>query len=263
MPNNTLSASAISSYLGPTLRPWQLQVVQQTDSTNTRLKEMAKSGMETDVMLAADHQTAGRGRLGRSFLSPAGSGIYMSLLLRPNLPMAHCTNLTVAAAVCVARALQQVCGLQTDIKWVNDLYVGGKKLCGILTEGALCQNGMADHVVVGIGLNAGPLDCGNDHQLAAMVTSLEEELGHPVDRCRLIAAILAEFDRYYADMDTNYPDILEEYRRRMFLTGKEVILSTDPENLVLGVEQNAGLLVRSPEGKILTLQSGEVSIRKI
>jgi len=261
-----LSVQAIEKHLGPTLCPWRLQVVENTDSTNTRLKEAAKAGARENILLAADHQTAGRGRLGRSFLSPAGSGIYMSLLLHPALPMARCTDLTVAAAVCAARALKKLCGLQADIKWVNDLYVGGKKLCGILTEGALGQNGMADYVVVGIGLNVGRLNCGDDAELAAIITSLEDELGHTVDRSQLIAAILCEFDRYYADMEQNHPSMLEEYRRRMFLTGKEVTLSTDPEkrpHLVLGVDENAGLLVRTPEGGTLTLQSGEVSIRKI
>jgi len=120
--------------------------------------------------------------------------------------------------------------------------------------------------VVGIGLNVGRLNCGDDAELVAIITSLEDELGHTVDRSQLIAAILCEFDRYYADMEQNHPSMLEEYRRRMFLTGKEVTLSTDPEkrpHLVLGVDENAGLLVRTPEGGTLTLQSGEVSIRKI
>ena len=261
-----LTPQAIAQHLGATTRPWKLQVVEETDSTNTRLKQAAKAGAGQDIVLVADHQTAGRGRLGRSFLSPAGSGIYMSLLLRPALPMARCTDLTVAAAVCVARALGKLCGLQADIKWVNDLYVGGKKLCGILTEGTLGQKGMADFVVVGIGLNVGRLDCGGDAELAAIVTSLEEELGRTVDRSELIAAILWEFDHYYADMEQNHPAMLEEYRRRMFLTGKEVTLSTDPAkrpHLVLGVEENAGLLVRTPDGSTLTLQSGEVSIRTV
>lgn len=266
MSADILSTQAIAQHMASTRRPWQLQVVQQTDSTNTRLKELAKAGAAEGILLAADRQTAGRGRLGRSFLSPAGSGIYLSLLLRPDLPMARCTDLTVAAAVCTARALVQVCGLQTDIKWVNDLYVGGKKLCGILTEGAPDKNGRADYVVVGIGLNVGRLDCGSDHLLASTVTSLEEELGHTVDRSKLIAAILCQFDRYYANMKENHPAVLAEYRRRMFLIGKEVSLSNDPEKLpclVLDVDQNAGLVVRTPTGSTLTLQSGEVSIRKI
>lgn len=260
---DTISANSIKTQLGSLADTWQVQVLEETDSTNTRLKGLAKAGAAEKLLLAADKQTAGRGRLGRSFLSPAGSGIYMSLLIRPNIPMERCTDLTVAAAVCVARALERCCGLQADIKWVNDLYVGGKKLCGILTEGAAKPDGSADYAVVGIGLNVGRLDCGSDHELAAIVTSLEEQ-GCSISRCALIAAILAEFDRYYADMVANHPAMLEEYRRRMFLVGKTVTLSTDPQkrpHTVIGVDDHAGLIVQAADGSRLTLQSGEVSVR--
>ncbi|MBR5558962.1 MAG: biotin--[Oscillospiraceae bacterium] len=258
-----LSSAAIAAHLGSTADAWQTEVLLETDSTNTRLKERAKAGAPQRLLLVADKQTCGRGRLGRSFLSPAGSGIYMSLLVRPNIPMERCTDLTVAAAVCVARAVEQTCGLKAEIKWVNDLYAGGKKFCGILTEGSAKPDGYADYVVVGIGLNVGKLDCGSDHELAAIVTSLEEQ-GCTVSRTRLIAAILAEFERYYCHMQANQPDVLDEYRRRMFLIGKNVSLSTDPQKLpytVLGVDDHAGLVVQGPDGKQLTLQSGEVSIR--
>lgn len=258
-----LSSAEIIKYLDGSCADWQVEVLAETDSTNTRLKEGAKAGAPEKLLLAARRQTAGRGRLGRSFLSPEG-GIYLSLLVRPSILLEDCTNLTVAAAVCTVRALKQVCGLQADIKWVNDLYVDGKKLCGILTEGAALPNGMTDFAVVGIGLNLEKPDCGNDRQLAAVVTGLKE-LGCTVSRARLIAAILTEFDRYYAHMQANHPAVLEEYRQRMFLTGTEVTLSTDPQKrpyTVLGVDHRAGLVVRSPEGEEITLHSGEVSVRR-
>lgn len=258
-----LSPAHIQDCLKGSCADWQIEVVAQTDSTNTQLKQRAKNGAPDKLLLAAQQQTAGRGRLGRSFLSPNG-GIYLSLLVRPNIPLERCTDLTVAAAVCTARAVEQVCGLQADIKWVNDLYVQGKKLCGILTEGAALPNGMTDYAVVGIGLNLKKPDCGSDEKLAAVVTGLEEE-GCTVSRAGLIAAILAEFDRYYANMATNHPHLLEEYRRRMFLTGKEVTLSTDPQkrpHTVVGVDDRAGLVVRTPEGEVISLHSGEVSVRQ-
>ncbi len=257
-----LSSASIKEHLGPTRLNWDIQTVAETDSTNTRLKELAKTGAAEGILLAADRQTAGRGRLGRSFLSPAGSGIYISLLVRPNIPLERSTDLTVAAAVCVARALENLCELQADIKWVNDLYVGEKKLCGILTEGAALANGKTDYAVVGIGLNMKKLDCGDDRELASLVTSLEEQ-GCSVSRARLIAAILAEFDRYYADMEANHPAVLAEYRRRMFLVGRKVTLSGDKQKQpykVLGVDDQAGLLVQAPDQTVLSLQSGEVSI---
>ena len=258
-----LSPADIQAFLGGSCADWQIAVVTETDSTNTRLKEQAKQGAPEKLLLAAGCQTSGRGRLGRSFLSPTG-GIYLSLMVRPNIPLERCTDLTAAAAVCTARALEQVCGLQAGIKWVNDLYVEGKKLCGILTEGAALPNGMTDYAVVGIGLNVKKPDCGDDRQLASLVTGLEEQ-GCAVGRAQLIAAILTEFDRYYAHMEANHPQVLEEYRRRMFLTGKEVTLSTDPQkrpHTVVGVDARAGLMVRTPEGEVITLHSGEVSVRQ-
>ena len=257
------SSADIQAFAGGSCAGWQIEVVAETDSTNTRLKERAKAGAPEKLLLAAERQTAGRGRLGRSFLSPEG-GIYFSLLVRPNIPLEGCTDLTVAAAVCTARAVEKLCGLRLDIKWVNDLYADGKKLCGILTEGAALPNGMTDYAVVGIGLNLQKPNCGDDKELADLVTGLTEQ-GCTVSRPHLIAAILAEFDRYYADMEESHPQVVEEYRRRMFLTGKEVTLSTDPQkrpHTVVGVDDRAGLLVRTPQGEVISLHSGEVSVRR-
>jgi len=259
-----LSRSRILSCLGQTRLPWQLEVAGEVDSTNTRLKELARRGAPDCTALTADRQTAGRGRMGRTFVSPKGGGVYLSLLLRPKIPVSRCTDLTVAAAVCTARAIQQTCGVSPQIKWVNDLMLEGKKLCGILTEAAVeVESGLADYVIVGIGVNARPVDTGGDAALAAIVTSLQQACGHPVLRNRLIAAMLREGDSDYAGMEGNQPSMWEEYGSRMFGTGRQVTLSTDPlkrPHLVLGVDDQARLLVADPEGRRLTLQSGEVSV---
>ena len=260
MNQDELTAPSVQAHLDDLLLPWRLEVVAETDSTNTRLKERARQGEAEGLVLVAGCQTAGRGRQGRKFVSPAGSGVYISLLLRPGQPMDLCTDFTAAAAVCTARAVERACGLRPDIKWVNDLMAGGKKLCGILTEGILDPDGAA--VVVGIGVNVAPLQNAGP-ELAAIATSLQEASGKTVPRSLLAALILSEFDRWYADPAGSRPAMVEEYRRRMFLTGRQVTLSTDPQqqpHTVVGVDDQFHLLVRSPGGSLLTLQSGEVSV---
>ena len=256
-----LSSAAILEQLGPGF--WRPEVVEATDSTNTRLKERARLGEPGGLVLAADRQTAGRGRLGRSFASPGGTGIYFSMLLRPALPLERCTDFTPAAAVCTARAVEELCGIPVAVKWVNDLYCGGKKLCGILTEAAPAPNGTADYVVVGIGLN---LRATGHPELSQIATSVEEAGGRVPTRAGLIAAILREFGRYCADPLANYAAMAEDYRRRMFLTGREVTLSTDPlgrPHRVEGLDDRLRLVVRTPEGDLRTLSTGEVSVRSL
>lgn len=255
----TLTAQSIRCHLTTDL--WRPEVVEETDSTNTRLKERARLGEAEGLVLAARRQTAGRGRLGRSFASPEDSGLYFSLLLRPALPMERCTDFTPAAAVCTARAVEALCGLQVEIKWVNDLYCGGRKLCGILTEAAPAPDGSTDFVVVGIGLNLHPL---GQAQLKEIATSVEEEGGSLPHPGRLLAAILEEMGRYCADPLGSYAAMAAEYRRRMFLVGRQVTLSTDPQALphtVVGLDDRLGLVVRDPMGRQHTLSSGEVSVR--
>lgn len=258
------SAQAIRACLESSCADWQLEFLEETDSTNTRLKEQAKAGCPGQTALCAARQTAGRGRLGRSFLSPEG-GLYLSLLVRPRLHLSRCTRLTVIAAVCVTRALQSLCGLEVQIKWVNDLYVGGKKLCGILTEASPAPDGTADWAVVGIGLNIARPNLSAAPELADLVTSLEEQ-GCTVGRAALAAAVLREFDRCCADLAGCYPAALAEYRQRMFLTGQTVTILGDPAQLpytVLGVDDNAALVVRAPDGTTRVLQSGEISVRAV
>ncbi len=264
---NLLSKSRISSLLEGTAMAFDITLLEEVDSSNTYLRQMARKGVPQGSVVIAKRQTAGRGRFKRSFYSPAGSGIYMSLLLRPNLPPQDCTTITVAAAVCVARAIHRVCGIKVDFKWVNDLMLCDKKLCGILTEAMVqMESGLVEYVVVGIGINVERVDTGEDTHLGSIITSLAEHTDTPPLKNQLIAEILREIDRYYSDPRQNFVELLRQYKENFWLMDKWVSVSTDREPvpyLVRGVDEGANLLLESQDGQERILQSGEVSVRAI
>ncbi len=215
-----------------------------TDSTNLRLKEMCRSGDTRVQLLCADHQTAGRGRLGRSFLSPEKTGVYMSLLLP--LPK-DALPLTIRAAVAVCRAVEEVTGKHLLIKWVNDLFLNRKKVCGILAEG------VEDMAVLGIGLNVKMPRGGFPGVPVAGALEADE------DRETLIGRISFHVLK---TMEEEKGSILSFYRERMLLTGKEITFmhSGQEKNArVLGVDDKGGLVVQTAQGMEI-LRTGEVSI---
>lgn len=221
--------------------PWAktLTVLPTVDSTNSCLKELAKQGAPHGTAVIADCQTAGRGRLGRSFASPKGQGLYLSLLLRQKPEL----RLTPMAAEAVRRAILEASGLDARIKWINDLVYGGKKLCGILTE--LC----GDCVIVGIGINCR----GIPHEIA---TSLEEA-GYPCDRSRLAAAVLTQLSQMS-------PQWLESYKEHCLTLGQDVQLVQNGAVRLAhadGMDEDGALLVTLPDGTKERIFSGEVSVR--
>lgn len=215
-----------------------------TDSTNLRLKEQCRAGDCRVQLLCADHQTAGRGRLGRSFLSPEGTGIYMSLLVplpEDDLP------LTIRAAVAVCRAVEEVCGLSLKIKWVNDLFLQGKKVCGILAEG------VENLAVLGIGLNVKTPEGGFPGVPVAGALDTD------ADREMLIGRMAYHVLKA---LEERPESCLSFYRERMLLQGKEItfLQSGQEKNArVLGVDDKGGLMVQTEAGMEI-LRTGEVSI---
>ena len=234
-----MTKETIQFHLGD--HPWaaSVAVLPEVDSTNTRLKELAKQGAPHGSIVIADHQTAGRGRLGRRFESPKGKGLYLSLLLRQTPDL----RLTPMAAEAVRRAILQVSGLQAKIKWINDLVYDGKKLCGILTE--LC----GDCVIIGIGINCE----GVPHECA---TSLAE-LGAGVDRSRLAAAVI---DRL-SQMSEKWMD---SYKANCLTIGQDVQLLQN-DTIRYGhaddMDDQGALLVTLEDGSKERIFSGEVSVR--
>lgn len=232
----------------------QLQLLDQTDSTNNRVKELAASGAPSGAAVIADRQTAGRGRLGRSFSSPAGVGLYLSYLLRPTLPENRLMTVPALAAVAAAHAVRRASGLDCGIKWPNDLVCGGRKVSGILTELVPTESGPA--VVIGIGINVHAQTF--SPEAAQVAGYLDAWAAQPVSRGALARALLEELD----GLETL--DGLREYRAACLTLGRPVrLLRPDgtQQAEALDIDRDYGLIVRHPDGREETVHSGEVSVR--
>ena len=238
-----------------------LKVFRSVPSTNTLLRQMAEEGAEEGTVLLAEEQTAGRGRRNRRFYSPPGSGLYLSLLLRPKMSASEATRLTVCAAVAAAEAIEELTGQRTGIKWVNDILLNGRKVCGILTEGSVnAETGELNYAVVGIGINVTPPEGGFPGEIQSVAGALcEEEI--PGFRCRLAATLL---DRLLEQVE-QLPDCYAAYQSRSVLLGKEIfILPLEGEPIpatALDILPDFSLLVRLKDGTERALNSGEVSVR--
>jgi BirA family biotin operon repressor/biotin-[acetyl-CoA-carboxylase] ligase len=227
----------------------------ETDSTNTRAIEHAKAAQSKEnAVFIANCQSAGRGRRGRDFVSNKGAGIYISLLTFPKENGAEATHATARAAVCTARAIEALCPCNIQIKWVNDLYLGGKKLAGILTEGEMTSDGRVAYQVVGIGINV--YKSAISDEISSIATSLEEENGLTPDRSALVAQIIKEF--MCADGNCYH-----EYKSRSLVIGKKVTvlkLNESYEATALDINEDFSLLV-DRDGKAERLFTGEISLK--
>lgn len=240
--------------------PAPVQLYDTLESTNRTAKLLALEGAAHGTLVLAGGQTAGRGRLGRSFASPAGKGVYCSVVLRPPLPAANAQTATIGAAVAVCRAVQMLCGLELAIKWVNDLYYRGKKVCGILTEaGTDLESGQLEWLVVGIGLNLTTSPADWPEELARTAGSLYPGGPAPVSRAVLAGAIARELLSLCPSFDC-----LDEYRARCFVPGHWVTVCTGAETYAakaLFIDNAGRLVVEREGGRQIALQHGEVSIR--
>ena len=240
-------------------------LLEKIDSTNEEAKRLALVGGDHGTVVLAREQTAGRGRRGRSWHSPPGASIYMSVLLRPPIEAGQASMLTLVAALAVSRAIEEVCEQRAMIKWPNDLLLQEKKVCGILTEMSLDREGI-DHVIVGIGVNVGQQEF--PEEIRQIATSLEMECLAAIDRNRLVDGILEQLERLYQDFmkkkDLSF--LKEEYNERLINIGRQVrVIEADREVLgeALGIDEAGELLIRRPDGEIGTICAGEVSVRGI
>ena len=244
---------------------YRIKIYKEVDSTNEEAKKLAKDGEAENLVVLAESQTAGKGRRGRSFFSQGPEGLYMSLLLRPKLSFQEALKITTMTAVAVSHAIEKNCGVEVGIKWVNDLFIHGKKVCGILTEAGIdFETGDLDYAVVGIGVNV--LKCEFPEELKGIVTTLEDESEEQVSRNKLAADILREIQGLYRELEAaegGIPSYHEEYVKRSIVLGKEVLVHSGGQTYparAVAIDENVGLVVETPEGR-RTLDSGEVSVR--
>lgn len=239
---------------------------ESTGSTNELAKQLARAGAPEGLLVIAEEQTAGKGRLGRSWTTPRGAALAMTLVLRPELPPFRAPRVTLVAAVAVAEGVRQVTGLDVGIKWPNDLQLDGRKFCGILTE-MEAELDRVSFVVCGMGVNVNLRREDLPPDVQATATTLRSELGAPIGRAALVQAILARFEDAYDDLiHDRFPLVLDRWRRLSVTLGRavRVISATgEPtrEGIAEDVDEDGALLVRLPDGELQRVLAGEVSIR--
>ena len=261
--NDTLSEHLISSKLSTTFIGNSLKILPSVHSTNQYLKEVDSENIENGFVVIANEQTVGRGRRSREFISARDEGIYLSLLLKLNGRRHDIRLLTICVAVAVSKAIEGVCRINTGIKWVNDVYCNGKKICGILTEAILSgELQELDTVIIGIGINTGNVP----FEIKEFATSVFEENGMRGIRNDLIAEVLNEFESVYLDYTENdmAHDIINQYESKLFIKDQTVIVvNLDNEYVatVLGVDSTGALIVKNDSGDIEHITTGEIKLK--
>lgn len=242
--------------LGTEASSLTVRVYPTLDSTNAEAKRLAQKGASYPTLLVAEEQTMGRGRMGRSFFSPADTGVYFSLLYESDASLTDAVTVTSAASVAVMRAIRKKTGIQTAIKWVNDLYLGSKKVCGILAESVFCAN-ERPKLILGIGVNLSTSDFPTE--LAGVAGSLGV---CDLSRADLIAAILCELRPYL--LDPSNRSWLGDYKDHSAVLGRAVSWSrggVTEHGVALDIDGRGGLCVRTDSGEEKILSSGEISLR--
>ncbi len=250
--SDRLSAEAVRAALGKGFDDVKILICDEVDSTNNAAKRLLAEENLSRAVIIADRQLNGRGHSGREFYSPAGTGLYLSAVLRPDKPFHEAVMYTAAAAVAAARAIERTAGVSTQIKWINDLYLGGRKVCGILTEADTdFETGRVRSMVIGIGINVTTVSFPDE------MADKAASLGINVPRCRLAAAVIAEL---YGIID-NQSDFMDEYRRRCFIIGREIGFSDGSRSFrgtVAGIGEGCELILDTDEGRFI-FPHGEIT----
>lgn len=257
---NRLSAPEILKYTGTRVMGRQLEVHDHLDSTNLRAKALAAQGAPHGLLICADSQSQGRGRFGRAFFSPEHSGVYITYLLRPEMSPERAAMITSLAAVAVSEAIESLCGVEVGIKWVNDLYIRRRKVCGILCEAGMdFESGTLNYVALGIGINVGRMTF--PEPLRDIATSIENEWDQPISRNRLIGEISNRLEARYPELATGA--FMGENRRRSIVIGREVTVLRGNERYsarVMDID-DLGHLVVEAGGEVRRLGAGEISLK--
>lgn len=260
---DVLTEAAIRPYIQAERLAGNLICLETVDSTNTYLKDLGVRGAADGTVVVSDTQTVGRGRQSRSFFSPAGEGVYLSALLRPNMEAADVGMVTAMAAVAVCEAIAAATSIRPGIKWVNDIVCDGRKLCGILTELSVeSETGLVQYIVIGAGINVKQQDFPAEmRNRAASIWTLGDKVAL---RSRLAGELVNSLDRVYRALGTGEAAYMERYRSLSVTVGREIrVILGDRvrEAEALDIDSDGGLVVRYPDGQTETLRYGEVSVR--
>lgn len=263
---NSLTVSELSTYL-PAERMTEVKCLDSVDSTNNSLRELAFSGAAEGQVIIANEQLCGRGRRGRMFESPRDKGIYLSILLRPDSVPVNMTTITAWAAVTVSNAIETVSGVRPNIKWVNDLIMNHKKVCGILTEMSVeSESGQIQYVIIGIGLNVNEEATDFSKENRGVATSLLMETGKNICRAQLAAEIIKQLDKMCNDWPCAKNLYLDAYRSGNIVIGKEVTVmqkNGEKSGIATGITDDFALRVSYTDGSSEVLSSGEVRVKGI
>lgn len=259
-----LDAATIQADLSTRFLGRNIVALEETDSTNEEAKRQGAAGAPDGTLCVAERQTGGKGRLGRAWSSPAGSGVWMSLLLRPSVAPQEATQLTLIVGLSVCQAIRRLTGCPAMIKWPNDIVIGRKKVCGILTE-LTADMEQIHYVVVGIGINANIPQFQGELQQKA--TSLLLETGQKTDRAALVRAVLEELEKNYGRFLTDFTaDFITPYEALCVSLNRQVTVVRGGRELTgqsIGLTKEGELRVRMENGDILEIGSGEVTVQGI
>ncbi|WP_034551305.1 biotin--[acetyl-CoA-carboxylase] ligase [Carnobacterium funditum] len=262
--SDLLSSEAIRPLLIANLRNQPFYVFKAIESTNQEAKKIAAEHPAEPAIILSEEQTKGKGRLGRFFYSPPKTGIYMSLILKPNLTTTDATLVTTAAAVAVCLAIEKITTKKPKIKWVNDIYLDDYKISGILTEAVTnFENGTIDTIILGIGLNFRTPIVGFPTELKPIAGSLLSEEHTEITRNNLIAEIINQFYQIYQDIGKR--DFLNDYKERCFVFGKTINFKQGKQEfnaIPIDIDQQGGLVVKMKDGQLRTLSYGEIAIQR-
>lgn len=261
--SDVLSSEGIRLFLNEEFKNIPITVYKTIESTNSQAKLLAVQNAQHGTTIISEEQTMGRGRFGRSFFSPSDSGIYMSIILRPKLNIENSVLITTAAAVAVCEAIEKFVSYIPKIKWVNDIFIGNKKVCGILTEAVTnFESGMMDSVVLGIGINVKTKNEDFPMELQNTAGSILEENNNFI-RNQLSAEIINNILEISKNLENK--SFMSAYKERSMILGEHILYNKNNnwyEGYALDIDNSGGLIVYTADGKKITLNSGEVSIKK-
>lgn len=245
----------------------KIEILKTVSSTNSYIKDI-QNNSPNGMVVVAEEQTSGRGRMNRSFFSPAKKGIYMSILLFPEINITDINLITVLSAVAVAYAIQNITGISPSIKWINDILYQDKKLCGILTEASIeGESGRVSYIVIGIGINISTLSSEFPNEIKDIAVSINEITNKNCFRNALISEILNRIEEYYLDLTErgNKKEFIKRYKEKLCILGQDIEIiqgNKHKKARAIDIDENAGLIVLNELGELQTLGSGEISIKK-